>query len=74
MSKPLNIHTGGTVTVIAQVPGLGITDCISDTTTTAGTGAGFAVCCLLRTTTTGKLYVNTGTTSAATWTVAGSQS
>lgn len=40
----------------------------------AVTGAGYQIGCLLQETTAGKLYINTGTTASATWTVVGSQS
>lgn len=36
--------------------------------------AGYQVGCLLQETTAGKLYINTGSTTSATWTVVGSQS
>lgn len=71
MSKPLDSQdaTG----IISNVPGIGIMIAYAATSTAAGT-VGFAPGAILMTTTTNKLYVNTGTAAAATWTVAGSQS
>jgi len=44
------------------------------TGTSATAIKGFQIGCLLVDTTIGKLYINTGTTTTATWTVVGSQS
>ena len=71
MSKPLNSQdaTG----VISSVPGIGIMVAYSATTTTAGT-LGYGPGAILLTTTTNKLFVNTGTAATATWTIVGTQS
>lgn len=71
MSHQLNKQDG--TTAISTQPGLGVTIAICDTSANAGT-QGYCPGCILITTTTCKLYVNTGTVAAATWTVAGSQS
>lgn len=71
MSHAINKHDA-TKAVVTE-PGNGIMFAIADTTTDAGT-VGYGPGCVLTTRTTNKLYINTGTLAAATWTVVGSQS
>lgn len=71
MSKPVDKHdaTGSIITI----PGVGIMLAWAATIPIDG-GAGYGPSCLFLTTTTKKLYINTGTKASATWTVVGTQS
>jgi len=71
MSKPINIHDG--TGRIIDLPGVGTVLAVFATSTAAGT-YGFMPGGILLTTTTNKVYTNTGTYAAATWTVTGTQS
>jgi hypothetical protein len=71
MSKPLN-KQDATLTIADQA-GVGILIAVAATSSAAGT-VGYAPGAILLTTTTNKLYVNTGTLATATWTIVGTQS
>ena len=71
MSKPLNKQDA--TNVLINYPGLGIMFAVFSGVPTASV-AGYGKGCLASDTTNGKLYINTGTVSSATWTVVGSQS
>lgn len=65
MTKLINKHDAGES--IITVPGVGVVFTVSATTSTAGTGAGYAPGCLLLTTTTKTVYVNEGSITTASW-------
>mgnify|MGYP000987292780 FL=1 len=71
MSKPVDSQDG--TGIIHNLPGVGIMIAVAATSAAAGT-VGFGPGAILLTTTTNKVYVNTGTRNAATWTVVGTQS
>tara|TARA_Y100000296_G_scaffold84302_1_gene117253 strand:- start:1040 stop:1264 length:225 start_codon:yes stop_codon:yes gene_type:complete len=72
MSKPINLHSADE-TIVTR-PGRGALIVASDTVPT-GTPSGYSMGCLYICTSADneKLYINTGTDAAATWTVVGAQ-
>jgi len=72
MSKPVNLHSADET--IATRPGRGALIVSSDTVP-SGSPSGYSMGCLYICTsdTKEKLYINTGTDAAATWTVVGTQ-